>query len=163
MFARAVGYLLLVLVAGMSLSAAQAQRQRETPYWASISSGQAMMRAGPGRNYPGTWLYVRRDLPVRVVEVYQSWRKIVDPDGTSGWMLVNLLSDTRTAIVRGDSPRAMHERPDEASPVRFRAEPGVVGRLSRCSDGWCHLDLRGRAGFIRTGHIWGIGREETLN
>lgn len=163
MFARAVGLLLLVLLAGMALSAAQAQRQRETPYWASISSGQAMMRAGPGRNYPGTWLYVRRDLPVRVVEVYQSWRKIVDPDGTSGWMLVNLLSDTRTAIVRGDSPRAMHERPDEAAPVRFRAEPGVIGRLSRCSDGWCHLDVRGRAGFIRTGHIWGIGRDETWN
>ena len=163
MFARGVGFLLLVMLTGMSLSAAQAQRQRETPYWASISSGQAMMRAGPGRNYPGTWLYVRRDLPVRVLEVYESWRKIADPDGTTGWMLVNLLSDTRTAIVRGDAPRAMHERPDETSPVRFRAEPGVVGRLSRCSDGWCHLDVRGRAGFIRIGHIWGIARNETLN
>ena len=153
---------LLLAVASLSLSTATAQPRRETPYWASIASGQAMMRTGPGRNYPGTWLYVRPDLPIRVLEVYQSWRKIQDPDGTTGWMLVSLLSDTRTAIVRGDGPRPMHERPDEASPVRFRAEPGVVGRLSRCSGGWCHFEAGGRGGFIRTGHIWGVEANETI-
>ncbi len=159
---RRVTALLLILMGGLALSVAEAQSRRETPYWASISSGRAMMRAGPGRNYPGTWLYVRADLPVRVTEIYQSWRKIEDPDGTSGWMLVNLLSDTRAAIVRGGEPRPMHERPDPASPVRFRAEPGVVGRISRCDGGWCRLDVRGRAGFIRTDHIWGVGRGERI-
>jgi hypothetical protein len=57
-----------------------------------------------GKNYPATWLYQRADLPVKVLEVYPSWRKVQDPDGTAGWMLVNLLSDTRTAIVRGTEP-----------------------------------------------------------
>jgi SH3-like domain-containing protein len=56
----------------------------------------------------------------------------------------------------------MHERPDQASPVRFRAEPGVVGRISRCAGGWCRLDVRGRAGFIRTEHIWGLGPGERI-
>lgn len=159
---RRIAALLMIWLAGLALSAAEAQPRRETPYWASIASGRAMMRAGPGRNYPGTWLYVRADLPVRVTEVYQSWRKVEDPDGTTGWMLVNLLSDTRTAIVRGRGPQPMHERPDPAAPVRFRAEPGVVGRISRCAGGWCRLDVRGRAGFIRTEHIWGLGPGETI-
>ena len=159
---RGIAALLLALVAGLMPPEAAAQPRRDPPYWASIAAGRAMMRAGPGRNYPGLWLYVRRDLPVRVLEVYQDWRKVEDPDGTSGWMLVNLLSDQRTAIVRGDAPRPMHERPDPASPVRFRAEPGVVGRLSRCADGWCHFEVRGRGGFIRGDHIWGVGRGEIL-
>lgn len=154
--------LLVVIAATVTLGAAEAQPRRETPYWASIASGQAMMRAGPGTNYPGLWLYVRQDLPIRVVAVHESWRKIEDPGGTQGWMLVNLLSDTRTAIVRGDEPRPLHERPDAASPVRFRAEPGVVGRLSDCGGAWCRLDARGRGGFIRIDHIWGIGPNETL-
>lgn len=158
-----VAAFLLVLFGTLSLAAAEAQTRRDPPYWASISSGQAMMRAGPGRNYPGTWLYVRRDLPVRVIEIHQSWRKIEDPDGAVGWMLVNLLSDTRTAIVRGEAPRTMHEQPDEASPVRFRAQPGVVGRISRCASGWCRFDVRGRAGFIRIDQVWGVSPGETLS
>ena len=144
------------------LAVAQAQPARETPYWASIASGRAMMRTGPGRNYPGTWLYVRADLPIQVIEVYQSWRKIRDPDGTTGWMLVNLLSDTRTAIVRGEAPQPMHAGPDPATPVRFRAEPGVVGRISQCASGWCQFDVGGRSGYIRTVHIWGVGPDERV-
>ena len=146
----------------LSLAAAEAQRPRETPYWASISAGRAMMRTGPGRNYPATWLYIRPDLPIRVVEVYQNWRKIQDPDGTTGWMMAQLLSEARTGIVRGDEPRPMHEQADDRSTVRYRAEPGVVGRVSRCAAGWCHFDVRGKGGYIRVGHIWGVEPGESI-
>ena len=154
--------LLLALAGIFTVSFAAAQPRRETPYWASINSGKAMMRVGPGETYRGLWLYVRRGLPVRVLDVYQSWRKIEDPDGTTGWMKVSLLSDARTAIVRGDAPRPMYEEPDERSAVRYRAEPGVVGSISRCNAGWCRLDVGGRDGFIRTDHLWGLGRNETV-
>ena len=141
---------------GLTVGSAKAQDDRETPYWASISAGKAMMRTGPGTNYPATWLYVRADLPIRVVETYPNWRKVSDPDGTTGWMLQRLLSDRRTALVTGDSPRPMHRDPAENSRVRFLAEPGVVGRLSKCADGWCLLQVGGRQGYIRTDHLWGL-------
>lgn len=154
---------LLVVLAGLAtLAPAAAQAPRPTPYWASIASGRAMMRTGPGQNYPATWEYVRADLPIRVVEIYHDWRKIQDPDGTTGWMLVRLLSDQRTAIVRGAEPRPMHEAPDEATPIRYRAQPGVVGRVSRCADGWCRFDAHGRNGYIRIDQIWGVEANETI-
>jgi len=157
-----IATLLIVAAGALSLTAADAQQPRRTPYYASIASGQAMMRTGPGQNYPGTWLYRRRDLPIRVVGIHHNWRKIQDPDGTTGWMLVSLLADRRTAIVRGDGPRPLREAPDEGSPVRFRAEPGVVGRLSRCAGGWCNLDVGGRGGFIRIDQLWGVDPNETI-
>jgi SH3-like domain-containing protein len=160
MFAR---FAAAFALAALLLTPALAQRPRQTPYFASIASGQAMMRTGPGRNYPGVWLYVRGDLPIRVVEVYQNWRRIEDPDGARGWMMVSLLSDQRTAIVRGNAPQPMHEEPNSSSAIRFRAAPGVVGRISRCGDGWCHFDVRGRSGFIRTDMIWGVARNETID
>ena len=155
-------WLLSVALAALA-PAAQAQDERQTPYWASISAGEAMMRTGPGRNYPATWLYRRADLPIQVVEVYPNWRKIQDPDGTTGWMLVNLLSDTRTAIVTGDEPRPMHEEPNDGARVRFLAEPGVVGRLSDCAADWCRLDVKGRRGYIHAGHIWGTDPGERID
>jgi len=146
----------------LSFSAALAQPPRATPYMASIASGRAMMRRGPGQNFPGMWEYRRADLPIQVLEIYQEWRKVRDPDGTIGWMLVRLLSDQRTAIVSGDAPRPLHEAPDAASPVRYRAEPGVVGRVSRCAGGWCQFDVRGRGGYIRVDQIWGVDPGETI-
>ena len=57
----------------------------------------------------------------------------------------------------------MHDQPDSASPVRFRAQPGVVGRISDCGDGWCRLDVGGRKAYIRTDHIWGIDAGERID
>ena len=75
---------LLLVACALSLTTARAQPTRETPYMASIASGRAMMRTGPGQNYPGTWLYVRRDLPIRVVRVYHEWRMIEHPAAGAG-------------------------------------------------------------------------------
>ena len=66
----------LAIAALLSVAAPAAAQERQPPYWASIASGEAMMRAGPGRNYPGIWLYKRRDLPIRVVKTYPNWRLI---------------------------------------------------------------------------------------
>jgi SH3-like domain-containing protein len=145
-------------IAGLlSLAAPAAAQDRQPPYWASIASGEAMMRTGPGRNYPGIWLYKRRDLPIRVIKIYPNWRLIEDPDGTRGWMLVSLLSDRRTAIVKPGKPRQIHERPDPSSRVAYLAEQGVVGRLEDCANGWCRIRIGKREGHVRASEIWGAG------
>jgi SH3-like domain-containing protein len=153
----------LLACCALSLATAQAQPPRPTPYMASISAGRAMMRSGPGQNYPGLWLYVRRDLPIRVTRIYHEWRYVEDPGGTKGWMLVNLLSDQRTAIVVGEGLAELRESPDAASAVRFRAEVNVVGRVSRCASGWCYFDVRGRGGgYVRTDRLWGVEANEVI-
>jgi SH3-like domain-containing protein len=156
---RRTAALALVLAAA---AAQAADVEKKPPYWASISATKALMRTGPGRNYPATWLYVRPDLPVKVLETYPNWRKVQDPDGATGWMLQRLLSDTRTGLVTGSEPQPLHESADEHSAVTFRAEPGVVGRLSRCGGGWCLFDAKGRRGYIRVEHLWGLDASGTL-
>jgi SH3-like domain-containing protein len=155
---RGVAFALL-----LSLAAPAAAQERKPPYWASIASGEAMMRTGPGKNYPGVWLYKRRDLPVRVVKTYPQWRMIEDPDGARGWMLVTLLSDRRTAIVKPGGPRPIHEKPNPASRVAYLAEHGVVGRIDKCSVGWCRIKIGPRQGHIRTSDIWGVGENEQVD
>ena len=133
---------------------AAAQSDVELPYWASISVDEARMRKGPSPDVPVLWEYRRKDLPVRVIARFETWRKIEDPDGTQGWMAARLLSRTRTAIVTGGI-RPMREKPDAAAAIVFRAEAGVVGRITDCKDGWCLFNVKGRKGWIETDHIWG--------
>ncbi len=133
---------------------AAAQPDVELPYWASINVDEARMRKGPSPDVPVTWEYRRKDLPVKVVARFETWRKIEDPDGTQGWMAARLLSRTRTAIVTGEI-RPMREDASTSAAVAYRAEPGVVGRITECKAGWCMFDVKGRKGWIQTDHIWG--------
>ncbi|PQM27470.1 hypothetical protein CVO77_02430 [Sphingopyxis lindanitolerans] len=133
---------------------AAAQSDVELPYWASISVDEARMRKGPSPDVPVIWEYRRKDLPVKVIARFETWRKIEDPDGTHGWMAARLLSRTRTAIVTGGI-RPMREEPNVSAAVAYRAEPGVVGRITDCKNGWCRIDVRGRKGWVETDHIWG--------
>lgn len=159
MFARGLVAALLVF----AIAAPAAAQEKQPPYWASIASGQAMTRTGPARTYPGIWLYQRRDLPVRVLRRHESWRLIEDPDGARGWMLATLLSDRRTALVKPGEPRSIHTKPDSSSPVRYRAEQGVVGRIEDCEGGWCRFTVGKRSGYIRTGDLWGVAANEVVD
>ena len=134
---------------------------RTPPYWVSISAGKARTRTGPGRNYPAVWLYRRANLPVRVVETFPSWRKIQDPDGAQGWVMVNLLSDRRTAMITGGT-QPLRKAPDLGSAVAWEAEQGVVGTISKCSGGWCRFDVGGRRGYVETRHLWGVDASEII-
>jgi SH3-like domain-containing protein len=153
--------LVAVLLAG-TVQAASAPQQRKTPYWATLSAGQARMRTGPGRNYPVNWFYQRQGLPVQVVEVYPGWRKVRDPDGTTGWMIGNLVSDQRNGMVK-DAIADLRDAPRADAKVTWRAEPGVIGRLSHCAGGWCRLDVMGRGGFVEETRLWGVDPAETFD
>ena len=147
----------------LCLATVASAQDKKPPYWASIASGEAMMRTGPARNYPATWLYKRRDLPVKVIQTYPNWRKIVDPDGQQGWMLVSLLSARRTGLVKPGAPRAIRVKPTAYGPVRYRAQPGVVGRIKQCDGKWCHIEIGKRRGFIAQSDIWGVSEGETID
>jgi SH3-like domain-containing protein len=127
---------------------------KPVPYWASIAQNEARMRVGPSLDYPSNWIYRRRDLPVKVVQVLGLWRKVEDPDGAQGWMHVRLLSDTPTGVVRAEEA-PMRESASDGARAVFRAQKGVVGRLSDCSGGWCSFDVKGQRGYVKAQDVWG--------
>jgi SH3-like domain-containing protein len=160
---RKIPIVAALMVSTLALGAAGAQTERKAPYWASVSAGKALMRTGPGRNYPATWLYQRADLPIRVIETYPNWRKVEDPDGEKGWMLQRLLSDARTGMVKAGAPRPLYDKPDEHSQLLYRAEAGVVGRISKCDGSWCRFDAQGRQAYIREDQLWGVDPNERID
>jgi SH3-like domain-containing protein len=76
-------------------------------------------------------------------------------------MITSLLSDQRTGMVK-DGVAELHEAPDATSKVSWRAEPGVIGRISHCKDGWCRIDAGGRSGFVEEAKLWGVDQDETI-
>jgi SH3-like domain-containing protein len=146
----------LKLLAMLLLIAAPlAAQDREVPYWASIKTEKLNLRAGPGRDYPVRWVYHRVGLPLKVIRVHEGWRLVRDPAGDEGWVTANLLSKDHGGLVIGKGLAAIRAEPSDGAKLKWNAEPGVVGRIDDCDDGWCRFDVGGRAGFVRAGRLWG--------
>ncbi|MBD2841688.1 SH3 domain-containing protein [Erythrobacter rubeus] len=144
---------LSVLIPVCSASA----QQREVPYWASLRYDEVRMRVGPSQEYPIDWVYKRRGLPVKVVRVRESWRLVEDPEGEQGWIARSQLTPERGFLVIGNGLVDLREAPDAASALQWRAEPGVVGKLLRCRENWCEIDVSGRTGWVVQDRLWGAG------
>lgn len=146
----------LTFLAALALMATPlAAQEREVPYWASIKAETLNLRAGPGRDYPVRWVYHRPGLPLKVVRVHEGWRLVRDPAGDEGWVTANLLSKDRGGLVIGRGLAAIRAKPSEAAQLRWNAEPGVVGKIGDCNDGWCEIDVGGRRGYMRADRLWG--------
>ncbi len=138
-------------------SALHAAEDEKVPYWASIDADEANLRVGPGNSFRIDWVYRRPHLPVKVIRREGPWRQVEDPDGTKGWMRDLLLSRQRGAIVRGASAVEMHSEARAASGLLWKVEPGVVGLLGDCEQGWCAFDVQGHKGFLPEESLWGAG------
>lgn len=147
----------LLAIALLLVSAPAAAQDRTVPYWASLRATEVNMRVGPSEAYPIEWVYRRQGLPVKVVRVMQGWRLVEDPDGERGWIVARLLNPARAAIVIGEGLAELRVAPELSAKVRWRAEPGVVGALGECDDGWCELVVGGRTGWVRSERLWGAG------
>jgi SH3-like domain-containing protein len=135
-------------------------QDREVPYWATLRFDEVNMRVGPSRDYPIDWVYKRKGLPVKVVRLREGWRLVEDHEGTQGWIAASQLSPTLGALIVGEGLAELREEPEAGSPLRWRAQPGVVGELLRCREDYCEIDVKGRSGWVAQDRLWGVGEME---
>jgi SH3-like domain-containing protein len=143
-------------VLALTITAPLAAQDAKPPFWGSVKSNEVNMRVGPGEAYRIVWVYHRPQLPMKVLRTKEGWWLVQDPDGARGWVLGSLMSQRRGAIVQGDGPADMREKPDASSKLKWRLEPGVTGRLGECADGWCDFSLpTGHQGYVSQDRLWG--------
>lgn len=141
----------------LSIAAPLSAEDVPVPYWASTRVDQINMRVGPGEDYRINWVFRRKQLPMKVIRLKEGWRLVVDPEGAKGWVMARFLSRERTAIVFGKGLADMRETTAPGSPMRWRVEPGVNGKLGECTGGWCEFEVGPHKGWVEQGRLWGAG------
>jgi len=133
------------------------------PRFVSLKSDKVYVRTGPSVRYPIRWIYQKSDLPVEITEEFDVWRKIRDSEGEGGWVSQTLLSGERTVLIKGDDLAPVREKPEDASRMVVRLEPGVIARIEKCDVAWCRVSAGGFKGWISRNSLWGIYENEELN
>lgn len=134
------------------------------PRYVSLKAARVNMRRGPGRAYQVEWLYLKRGLPMEIIQEYGNWRKVRDVEGNEGWILHSLLSGQRTAIVapwmaQGTTVE-MRAEPLPRAPIAARLEPGVIASVRRCESEWCRVSAKGVRGYVNRRQLWGVYPDE---
>jgi SH3-like domain-containing protein len=148
-------------LARANMTFAAGDKDLPLPRFASLRSDQVNLRTGPGERYPVEWVLTHKGLPVEILAEYQVWRKIIDWQGTIGWVHERMLAGARSVMVAGQL-RVLHADPDAAAAPVARAEPGVIARLLSCAGAWCRIEAQGIRGWLPRGEIWGVLPDETV-
>jgi len=161
--------LILAMLGPVFVSASEIGIGTETklpiPRYVSLKVDRVNMRAGPSKDHEIKWVYQRAGLPVEVTAEFETWRRIRDSSGVEGWVLANLISSRRTALVtpwlsQGIFP--LHVKSDTQSALKAQLSSGVLVNLKKCDGKWCSVTGEGFAGFIQQEHLWGAYPEEKV-
>lgn len=131
------------------------------PRFVTLKSDKVNMRAGPGTEYPVLWHYQKHGLPLRVDAEFGVWRKVVDHEGTTGWMHQSVVSLKRLALVTGSSAR-IYAKPDDGSTLVAVAERNAILELQSCPTQWCKVAAEGHRGWVARTSLWGLIDGEVL-
>jgi SH3-like domain-containing protein len=150
-----------LLFCAAPMLAMAAEKALPVPRFVSLRADEVNLRTGPGERYPIDWVLTRKGLPVEIVEEFEAWRKIRDPQGTEGWVHQRMVTGTRNVMVTGDV-RTLRADPDATAPAVARAEPGVIAHLLDCRDTWCRVELQGMKGWLKRSEVWGVYPSEAV-
>lgn len=162
--------LLFVFIINTSLTAAYGQSEPRSigpsgyplPRFMSLDDEINNMRTGPSTDYPIDWIYQKAGYPLKVIAEYDNWFKIIDVDGTTGWIARVLLGFNRRGIIINDAQKLI-KSPDEPGRVTVIAEQDVVGTILRCENNWCEMEVGGFTGWIESKNIWGVLDQENFD
>lgn len=132
------------------------------PRFVSLRASEVNLRAGPGIRYPIQWVYQRRNLPVEVMEEFETWRRIRDWEGTEGWVHQSMLQGRRSIQVTGQEQLLLREPEGEAAAVA-RLQAGVVGELLGCDGRWCEVATGGYDGWLPRDAFYGAYLDESVD
>ena len=129
------------------------------PRFVSLKYDEVYMRKGPSRDHPIDWIYKTKNLPLKIVSEFENWRKVVDSEGTIGWIHRSQLSNKRIVEVISENLK-IRNKPDIDAKIIAIAEVGALLNLERCDEKWCRLSHQNIKGWSSRDGFFGLIKDE---
>jgi SH3-like domain-containing protein len=133
------------------------------PRFVSLRTNQVNFRAGPGFQYPVSWIYQRDGLPVEIIGEFDVWRQVRAPDGGTGWVHEATIRARRTFYVTAQQA-VLRANPDTSSAPVAYLNQGVEGDIISCDavSDFCKVAAGHAAGYLAREDFWGVFPGEAL-
>ena len=132
----------------------------EIPRYVSLKSNDSNIRVGPSINYPILIKYIAKNYPLKVVEEYDEWRKVVDFKDKEGWIHKSLIKGERNGIIISKSKNNINVLNTVGGKIIGEVEIDTIVLLSKCKKEYCLIIKGNHKGWVNKKNIWGVKSNE---
>ena len=136
------------------------------PRFVSLKNDKVNVRKGPSSEHALSFTFEEKGLPVEITAESDGWRRVRDSEGSEGWILHNMLSGKRMALIapgrKGTYLNLMYG-PNVESGAEARLASGVVAEIKSCDGNWCRILASGYDGYVDQNMVWGAYPGEDIN
>ena len=125
----------------------------ENSYYLVLKNNKVNVRYGPGFDYPVKYVYKKKNLPVKVIDKKENFRKIVDFKKNSGWIHSSQLKKGKSFILLKEE--ILYSKPTKYSNPLVKISKGKLLQSKKCEKKWCKIKTDNYSGWIETNYIWG--------
>jgi len=125
----------------------------ENNYFLSLKNKKVNVRYGPGFDYPIKYIYIKKFLPVEVIDKKENFRRIIDFKKNSGWIHISQLKKANSLIVLED--KVVFKKNSKFSKPIFKLEKGRLVLITKCISDWCKIKTNDYSGWLQINNVWG--------
>ena len=126
-----------------------------SPKLVSVKTSKANLRYGPGKNYPIKLIFIKKNIPLLVIDKFDNWRKVLTSKNTVGWIHKSQLTmKLRSIILKRDYLR---KKPQLSSEKIAFLYDNVNVSVVKCKLYWCKITLETKkfSGWYIKKFLWG--------
>ena len=120
----------------------------------SLKKNTVNVRYGPGFDYPIKYIYKKQNLPVKLIDKKENFRRIIDQKKNGGWVHISQLKQSSSIIILEN--KILLKKPTNHSKPLIRLEKGRLLIVKDCKKNWCKVKTDNYSGWIKTDNIWGF-------
>ena len=119
----------------------------------SLKKNKVNVRYGPGFDYPIKFIYKKINLPVKLIDKKENFRRIIDLQKNSGWIHISQLKKINSIIILEN--KILFKKPSKFSKPISRLEKGRLLIIKKCQNKWCNVKTENYTGWLKKENIWG--------
>ena len=125
----------------------------ENNYYLILKNNKVNVRYGPGFDYPIKYFYKKKNLPVKVIDKKENFKKIIDFKKNSGWIHASQLKKGKSFILLKD--QILFKKSTIHSEPLVKVSKGRLVIVKKCKKNWCRVKTENYTGWIKNEKVWG--------
>ena len=125
----------------------------ENNYFLMLKNNKVNVRYEPDLNSPIKYIYNKKNLPIKVIDKKENFRRIIDIKNNSGWIHASQLRKNKSFILLEN--QILFSKPTKYSKPIAKISSGRLLLVKKCKLKWCRVKTENYTGWLEVKNVWG--------